>query len=214
MKKLLLLSALEACFLVISLHLSAQIGINDDGSLPDNSAMLDVKAIDRGMLIPRISTAYRNMIPSPATGLLIYNITTNHFDYYNGTNWYQLETTFISSTIGTLNPGGGISINTLSNAGPDNSAMLDVNNPSRGILIPRTTPEWITSPATGLIIYNTATNLLNYYDGTRWMTLCAISTAVRGAGRSQTSVGVAIKPITQTLTILLSWMLRHQTKVF
>jgi len=140
MKKL---SFFIALLLLFSSALFAQIGINTDNSAPDNSAMLDVKATNRGLLIPRITTAGRNQIPSPATGLLIYNTTTNQFNYYNGSFWYQLETTFISSTIGTLNIGGGASINTSPNILPENSAMLDVNNPTRGILIPRTTPNLI-----------------------------------------------------------------------
>ena len=89
--------------------------------------------------------------------------------------------------------GGGVSINVLPNTPPENSAMLDVNNPTRGILIPRTTPNLITVPATGLIIYNTATNLLCYYDGNQWITLCSTSTGAVGASGSQTSVGMAIK---------------------
>ena len=170
-----------------------QVSINSDNSQPDQSAMLDVKATDRGLLIPRISTVTRDLIPSPATGLIIFNTTTNRFDYFNGSYWYQLETAFISSTIGTLSVGGGVSINALPNEQPENSAMLDVNNPTRGILIPRTIPGLITSPAIGLIIYNIATNLITYFNGTQWATLYAISTGVQGASGSQTTKGLAIK---------------------
>ena len=171
----------------------SQVSVTTDNSLPDNSAMLDLKATNRGLLIPRISTAARNLIPAPATGLLIYNTTTNKFNYFNGSYWFQLETTFISSAIGTLSVGGGVSISASPGLQPENSAMLDVNNPTRGILIPGTTPNLITTPATGLIIYNTATNLLNYYNGAQWVTLCSISTGIGGAGGSQTAIGVAIK---------------------
>jgi uncharacterized protein (TIGR02145 family) len=180
-------------FLLFSSALFAQMGINTDNSVPDNSAMLDVKSTNRGLLIPRITTAGRNQIPSPATGLLIYNTTTNQFNYYNGSFWYQLETTFISSTIGSLSAGGGVAINITPNVIPENSAMLDVNNPTRGILIPRTTQSLITLPATGLIIYDTITNLLSYYNGSQWMSLCAISTGIIGASGNQPSIGFAIK---------------------
>ncbi len=193
MKKHLLFCLIVAALLTVSINISAQFGINTDGSHPDPSAMLDVKATNRGLLIPRITTASRNEIPSPATGLLIYNTTSNRFDFYNGSIWYQLETSFITATIGNLNPGGGSSINTLPNVPPENSAMLDVNNTSRGVLIPRTTPELITTPATGLIIYNATTNLLNYYDGSQWIALCAISTGITGTVGSQASVGMAMK---------------------
>ncbi len=169
-----------------------QVAINTDNASPNGSAMLDVKASDRGLLIPRISTVVRNQIPSPATGLLIYNSTTNQLNYFNGSSWVQLESDFITSTVGTISQVGGISINNSPNASPSNAAMLDIDNPSRGILIPRTTPNSITAPATGLIIYNTDAKLLSYFNGSQWTTLCANSTGVSGATGSQSSVGVSI----------------------
>lgn len=44
-------------------------------------------AIKPGILIARISTGTRDGIVSPATGLLIYNTTTNAFNYYDGSAW-------------------------------------------------------------------------------------------------------------------------------
>jgi hypothetical protein len=187
------LSAMGLALLIPCIYTVAQIGVNSDGSAPDNSAMLEVKATDRGLLLPRLSSASRDLLPSPATGLLIYNTTTNKFNFYNGSYWYQMETAFISSTTGTLSPGGGVSINASPNIYPDNSAILDVNNPTRGILIPRTTTSSITSPATGLIIYNTTTNLLCYYNGSQWITLCSVSTGIGGAGGSQEVIGATIR---------------------
>ena len=188
MKKVVLLLFVVA----ICIQAVAQVSINTDGTAPDNSAMLDVKGTTHGFLIPRISTAMRDVIPSPAAGLLIYNTTTNLLNVYNGSTWYSLEAAFITSTSGTISAGGGVAINAVPGSTPDNSAILDVNNPTRGILIPRTTPESITSPATGLIIYNTNTNLLSYYNGMSWVSLCSISTGVPGATGSQTALGVAI----------------------
>jgi hypothetical protein len=71
-------------------------------------------------------------------------------------------------------------------ASPDASAMLDISSTDTGLLVPRValtatnTPEPITSPATSLLIYNTATagttpyNVLPgfyYWNGTAWTTL-------------------------------------------
>jgi len=65
------------------------LGISATGSLPDNSALLDVDATGmnpkKGILIPRMTTAERNAIPSPAHSLLIFNTTTNCFEMYNAT---------------------------------------------------------------------------------------------------------------------------------
>jgi uncharacterized protein (TIGR02145 family) len=49
------------------------LGINDDGSSPDSSAMLDVKSTTKGMLIPRMTTAQIAAIANPADGLQAYN---------------------------------------------------------------------------------------------------------------------------------------------
>ena len=71
----------------------------------------------------------------------------------------------------------GVGINTAGNPA-DNSAMLDVSSTNLGILIPRMTTAQmnaISSPATGLIIYNTDCNNLNYNAGTpgspNWVTI-------------------------------------------
>jgi hypothetical protein len=54
---------------------SAQQGvaINTDGSTPDPQAILDIKSINRGLLLPRMTTAQRNAISSPIAGLLVYD---------------------------------------------------------------------------------------------------------------------------------------------
>jgi hypothetical protein len=51
---------------------SQGVAINSDNSVPDPSAMLDVKSTTRGILIPRMTLLQRNAIASPATGLTIY----------------------------------------------------------------------------------------------------------------------------------------------
>ena len=188
----------KALFIVVAaLLLSsvsiAQVAINTDGSLPDNSAMLDVKSTNQGILLPRISASERDLIPSPATGLLLFNTTTNQIDFYNGSSWCQIDVAFVSSTIGALSSDGGISINS-SDTPPANSSLLDVNNPTRGVLIPRTTPDLITNPAAGLIIYNTASDMVCYFNGSQWISLCSASTGATGSGGSQSSMGIAIKP--------------------
>lgn len=75
----------------------AQVGV---GTLnPDASAALDVTATDKGMLVPRVTTTQRNAISSPATGLLVFNTTTNQFEFYTGTAW--VSTTGWTSNSGT-----------------------------------------------------------------------------------------------------------------
>jgi len=75
---------------------SAQnVGISEDGSVPDNSAMLDVKSTSKGLLIPRMSQEQRLGISNPAKGLLVFQIDETIGFYYNqGTesspDWQQL----------------------------------------------------------------------------------------------------------------------------
>ncbi|MFP4663746.1 MAG: hypothetical protein ACLFM1_04910 [Bacteroidales bacterium] len=80
-------------------NLSAQgVAINEDGSNANSSAMLDVKATDKGVLIPRVDIANLSSaapIASPADGLLVYNINTTTgqgYYYWNGSEWVQLTT--------------------------------------------------------------------------------------------------------------------------
>ena len=80
--------------------LAAQnVGINATGTAPNTSAMLDVDAANKGLLIPRValtSTADVATITTPATSLLVYNIAavsnvTPGFYYWNGSAWTRLS---------------------------------------------------------------------------------------------------------------------------
>lgn len=62
---------------------NAQVGI---GTLtPDTSAILDLTSFTRGLLLPRITTAQRDLIMAPAKGLMIYNLTINDVQVNIGT---------------------------------------------------------------------------------------------------------------------------------
>lgn len=76
---------------LLTSHLFAQnVGIGT--TTPDPSAMLDIVANDKGLLIPRLTTTQRTTaIASPATGLLVFDTDTNSFWYYNGSGWVNLS---------------------------------------------------------------------------------------------------------------------------
>lgn len=84
--------------LICNVSIMAQnVSINADGTVPDNSAMLDVSSTTRGLLIPRMTEVQRNAIVNPASGLLIIQLDNNPGFYYNnGTSaspdWVRLET--------------------------------------------------------------------------------------------------------------------------
>jgi len=60
------------------------VGINA-GATPATTALLDLTSTAKGFLPPRMTTAQRNAIVSPAEALLIYNITTQCYEGYNAT---------------------------------------------------------------------------------------------------------------------------------
>lgn len=68
----------------------AQTGI---GTLtPDASAQLDVTSTNKGVLVPRMTTAQRTAIVTPADGLLVYDTNTKTF-WFNktGSGWTQIS---------------------------------------------------------------------------------------------------------------------------
>jgi hypothetical protein len=67
----------SALFLLagISTTTQAQVAINTTGAAPHPSALLDITGNNRGLLIPRMTDTEMQLIPSPATGLLVYNTT-------------------------------------------------------------------------------------------------------------------------------------------
>ncbi|HET6721719.1 MAG TPA: hypothetical protein VFH07_03170, partial [Chitinophagaceae bacterium] len=66
------------------------VAVNTDGSAAHSSALLDIKSTNKGMLVPRMTTAQRTVIASPAAGLLVYDTDANSFWFYNGTAWTNL----------------------------------------------------------------------------------------------------------------------------
>jgi hypothetical protein len=71
---------------------------------PDVSAVLDVSATDKGMLVPRLTILQRLAIQNPATGLLVYDVSDNCFWYFKDpTNGW---TSLCASAVGPTGPTG------------------------------------------------------------------------------------------------------------
>jgi hypothetical protein len=87
MKKIFLLLIIALC--ITHESIAQSFAINTDGSTANNSALLDVKSTTKGLLVPRMSKAERNLIASPATGLLIFQNAPDSigFYYYDGSMW-------------------------------------------------------------------------------------------------------------------------------
>lgn len=88
MKRIFLL-AISFCMLN---SIYSQVGINTN--TPHTSAMLDIASTNKGLLIPRMTTSQKLAITSPATSLLVYDLTLRQLQQNAGTsaspNWVPL----------------------------------------------------------------------------------------------------------------------------
>jgi hypothetical protein len=136
------------CLLIpfFSFRLSySQIIISDDVNATVNpSAMLEIKSTDKGLLIPRMTTAQRNSISNPTGGLLVFDTDESSFYIYGegpgGTPvWNDLSTpsgiwqtqssnVFLSDSynnlgLGTTTPGGKLVIKADAGKAPDDPLL-------------------------------------------------------------------------------------------
>jgi hypothetical protein len=77
-------------------------GISGVAIIPDPSSILEMRTTTKGMLIPRMTETERDLISSPANGLMAYNTSTNQFNFYDGTNWIVLMSNSNSDLTGEV----------------------------------------------------------------------------------------------------------------
>lgn len=112
--------------LIILTKLTAQsVSINNDGSTPHPSAMLDVQSNAKGMLIPRMTSAERNAIAAPAEGLLVFDNETTSFWFYKAVGWTELVTSGGATTNFWNTDGTHIFNNNTGNVGIGTSTPLE-----------------------------------------------------------------------------------------
>ena len=78
MKKYIFFKSISICLFLVSMAGYSQIRIGNTTASPDGSALLDVIATNKGLLLPRValgSTDDITTIPNPANGLMVYNTT-------------------------------------------------------------------------------------------------------------------------------------------
>ena len=111
---------------------SVGIGTNN----PSQSSILEVQSTQKGLLIPRMTSAQRQAIPAPETGLVVYDLTQMAFFYYRGADnggWVRI----INHSDGPWATAGGTIFNTnAGNVGIGTSATgakLTINDTDPGI---------------------------------------------------------------------------------
>lgn len=79
------------CYFIFFPTPNAQnIAINNSGNTADESALLDVQSTDKGVLIPRMSQTQREAINNPANGLLVFDLNSQGFWFYDNAQWVEL----------------------------------------------------------------------------------------------------------------------------
>lgn len=96
----------QAVFSQVNSNLQTPLSINADGSAADTTSMLQVQSTSKGMLTPRMTSAQRTAIASPANGLLVYDTVTKSFWYYDNDMWNEIPNTMaVPSENGDSAPG-------------------------------------------------------------------------------------------------------------
>ena len=144
--KLLLLTFIVGIFFILATNHAQAQGVvisNDTNDEPNASAMLEVKSTDKGLLIPRMTTAQRTSISSPADGLLVYDTDAKSFYIFGNTKWTDLSVSaetwtnaspnvFLTNSannvgIGTATPGSKLVIQANDGASED-EVLFEVND--------------------------------------------------------------------------------------
>lgn len=83
---------------------SQGVGIANTTITPDPQSILDVQSSTKGVLLPRLTTPERTTLTASLTagdeGLTIYNKTTDLYNYWDGTQWIEMQT--VAATTGAF----------------------------------------------------------------------------------------------------------------
>ena len=161
------------------------VGISEDVQItPEASSILELRSVERGFLAPRMTTAQRTGIVSPADGLLVYDTITQSFWYWDqsDTEWKAISALAWGSgnqLLGMNASGDGVEYKTL--YGTLNQINVDLTTPGQ---ITLSTPQDIDINATpefqNIFIDDLLTNSGVYTDNTGWLTSTPPSSGVIG----------------------------------
>lgn len=152
--------------------MQAQVGIGT--TTPLASSVLDITSTDKGILIPRLTTAQRDLVASPASGLLIFNTDTKKFNYFDVT-WKTF--------------GDGIGWNLTGNAGTvDGTNFIGTtDNKPFNIRVNNQKAGRIDNTATGIVAYGY--QALNANTGINNTAIGYLSLSKNTTGPDNTAIG-------------------------
>ncbi len=83
--------------------LQAQIAVNESGEPAHPSAALDISSTEKGILIPRMTSAELSAVINPAEGLLVFQIDDpKGFIVFNDNQWTSINRSSASIPVGTV----------------------------------------------------------------------------------------------------------------
>lgn len=153
------------------LHISGATGnVGLNTQTPDANALMDMNSSTKGLLIPRLTTAQRDAIPSKPDGLMIYNTDIHCLQYWNTTQWIgncgnsnNGQGTISSCTSGTLS--GTYQAGTAMNS--SNTVVLALNVTQTGSWVANTnTINGVTFSGSGVFTATGAQNITLTATGT------------------------------------------------
>lgn len=114
----------------------AQVGINNPN--PDPSSVLDLTAVDKGLLIPRLTTSQREAISTPGRSLLVFDSMEGKFFFYDGGQWFALnELVRLAGSNEVSLPNGNLTIGgNITSTGNVSSGGLNVTGFANNALVP------------------------------------------------------------------------------
>jgi hypothetical protein len=186
--------------LFLSISSFSQVGISATNTPPNTSAMLDVSSTTKGLLTPRMTTVQRLAIPTPASGLTVYDTNTSGFWFFNGSSWQSLLGTWVSSGndmynsnsgnvgIGVVTPNYGLDVRTNNGSSFSTQMGSSANNTVR--ISKNVPPIYSGTSTSALYIESAGAEALIGYSGTHRAILGSSSVSTGVSGYSQTVYGI------------------------
>jgi hypothetical protein len=195
--------------LCTSISLSAQNNVGIGTTSPDQSAMLDVVSSDKGLLVPRVSTAQRLAILNPANSLLVFDTNVGCFFYWsqNAAQWESLCSVIgADGATGATGPTGDTGVTGATGAtGPVwNITTLDFNN-SGTISINTDQPNNYTSAVKAWLLSGNAsttpgTDFIGTTDASDWVIKTTNAERMRVTAAGLVGIGTATPAARLTVT--------------
>lgn len=144
-----------SCVLLLCIQVSySQVGIGT--TTPDNSSILEVSATDKGVLLPRMTSAQRDAIVDPAMGLMIYNLDENSLQFYTSSSsnpfWFSLGSSAHVTNNCDVNGFEGSYVNGVALTASNTFSLTISNNSFNSTTIGFTTGDLVLSGVSGLTV--------------------------------------------------------------